>query len=50
MTQDVALMLRRAARELHKGMKPGGPQGTRKGKRGYTRKAKHPHKEAHRES
>ena len=38
---DVVKILRRASRELHKGMRPGGPQGTKKGKKGYTRKAKH---------
>jgi hypothetical protein len=38
---DIARILRRISREENKGMKPGGPQGTKKGKKGYTRKAKH---------
>ncbi len=38
---DVAKILRRISREEHKGMKRGGPQGTKKGKRGYSRKTKH---------
>jgi len=38
---DIATLLRKASRELHKGMKPGGPQGTKKGKKGYSRKNKH---------
>ena len=40
--KDLARALRAAARRIHSGMPPGGRQGTKKGKRGYTRKAKHP--------
>ena len=33
--------VRRAARKIHAGMKTGGAIGTKKGKRGYSRKVKH---------
>ena len=33
--------IRKISREIHKGMKRGGPQGPKKGKRGYQRKTKH---------
>lgn len=39
--QEKAKAIRRAARELHRGMPQGGRHGSPKGKRGYTRKAKH---------
>ena len=39
--EERARLLRKASRLLHKGMPAGGRHGTRKGKAGYTRKAKH---------
>lgn len=39
--KDTIKAIKRAAREIHKGMKRGGPQGTPKGKRGYSRHPKH---------
>jgi len=44
-TADIVKAVRRAAREIHKGMKRGGPHSSPKGKKGYTRKAKHPKRE-----
>ena len=38
---NVITLLRRASRELHKGMKPGGFHSSPKGKKGYDRKRKH---------
>lgn len=38
---DLPGLLRSLSRDIHKGMPPGGPQGTPKGKAGYTRKVKH---------
>ena len=40
-TLDIGKLLRQVSREENKGMKPGGPIGSKKGKRGYSRKAKH---------
>ena len=40
---DIAKEMRRASRKAP--MPQGGRHGTRKGKRGYTRKVKHPHRE-----
>ncbi len=40
-TIETIKSLKKASRELHAGMKRGGFQSTRKGKRGYTRKTKH---------
>ena len=40
-TLDIGKLLRQVSREENKGMKPGGPMGSKKGKRGYSRKAKH---------
>jgi hypothetical protein len=36
-------LIKKAARELHKGMPTGGLHGTKKGKKGYSRKEKHKH-------
>ena len=44
--QDLVKALRAAARRIHFGMPRGGRQGTKKGKRGYTRKPKHVKKDA----
>lgn len=41
-SKELAKAVRRAARLLHKGMPRGGRHGTPKGKKGYTRKVKHP--------
>jgi len=38
---DTVKQLKRISREQHKGMPTGGPHGTKKGKKGYTRKQKH---------
>jgi hypothetical protein len=40
-TNNTIKAIKRAARELHKDMPAGGRHGTKKGKRGYTRKPKH---------
>jgi len=40
-TPKIAKDAKRISRDLHKGMKPGGPMGTKKGDSGYTRKTKH---------
>ncbi len=40
-TRDMVKALRRASRELHKGMPRGGRHGSPKGAKGYTRKQKH---------
>ncbi len=40
-SKDTIKALKAASREIHKGMPRGGRQGTKKGKRGYTRKLKH---------
>ena len=45
---DIIKALKRAARELHKGMPPSRPQGPPKGKKQYNRKRKHPHMETDR--
>ena len=42
--QDLVKALRRASRDIHKGMPRGGRQGSKKGAKGYTRKRKHAHK------
>ena len=41
--KERAKAVRRASRKIHAGMKTGGAIGSKKGKRGYTRKAKHAH-------
>ena len=41
MTDDTLKAIRRASRELFKQMPRGGRQGSKKGKRGYSRKIKH---------
>ena len=43
---DLPGLLRSLSRDIHKGMPPGGPQGTPKGKAGYTRKVKHRNRKA----
>jgi len=40
-TKETLKAIKRASREIHKGMKRGGRHGSPKGKRGYTRKVKH---------
>tara|TARA_Y100000310_G_C20629264_1_gene787683 strand:- start:745 stop:888 length:144 start_codon:yes stop_codon:yes gene_type:complete len=40
---DIAKLMRRESRKAR--LPQGGRHGTRKGKRGYTRKVKHPHRE-----
>lgn len=44
-SKDTIKALKAASREIHKEMPRGGRQGTKKGKRGYTRKPKHSNKE-----
>lgn len=38
---EVVNIIKKAARELHKGMKKGGFHSTKKGAKGYSRKTKH---------
>lgn len=44
-SKDTIKAIKAASRKLHADMPRGGRQGTKKGKRGYTRKQKHANKE-----